>query len=154
MNKNILTGIYCWCLMIILAGCSNKIKDTDELETEAIVVQETGNDFAKNIRDKIYFDYDDDEISESAKKTLDEQCEYIKEHSNVSVSLEGNCDQRGTGEYNLALGLRRANAVLKHLVSTGIEKTRVAVRSNGKERAMGIDEEAYAKDRNVTTSVS
>jgi peptidoglycan-associated lipoprotein len=97
----------------------------------------------------IHFDYDDDTLRPDAKDALNANAEVLLESPWVNVQIEGHCDERGTVEYNLALGERRALAAKRYLVSYGIDASRISVISYGKERpiAFGSNEDAWAKNR-------
>jgi peptidoglycan-associated lipoprotein len=97
----------------------------------------------------IYFDYDAYVLSEPAKRILDEKVAFIKRYPKVKVTVEGHCDERGTTEYNLALGERRANSALQYLNNSGVGRTNLTTISYGKERpiATGHDEASWAKNR-------
>ena len=97
----------------------------------------------------VYFDYDQATLTADARKQIAQNAEWIKSNSNVSLQVEGHCDNRGTVEYNIALGERRAISVKNYLVSLGIDSKRLSVISYGKERpvAQGDTEAALAKNR-------
>lgn len=97
----------------------------------------------------IYFDFDSSDLSADARAGLQENAEYLKSNSSVAVTIEGNCDERGSAEYNLALGKRRAEAAAKYLANSGIESSRLSTVSYGKERPAveGHNELAWAKNR-------
>lgn len=97
----------------------------------------------------IYFDYDAYVLSEPAKRILDEKVAFIKRYPKAKVTIEGHCDERGTTEYNLALGERRANSALQYIANSGVNRTNLTTISYGKERpaATGNDEAAWAKNR-------
>ena len=103
--------------------------------------------------DKVFFAFDSAEITSSAKKDLEAQSLYMKKNENVNVVLEGHCDERGSTEYNLALGALRAGNAAHTLVKDGIEPARIKTISYGKENPQypGSGEEIWAKNRNVTT---
>ncbi len=103
----------------------------------------------------VYFDYDKSSLLSDARKTLKTNAQYLKAHTDLNVLVEGNCDERGTIEYNLALGDRRASTVLKYYTKLGISKKRIAVISYGKEKPVdpGHDEAAWQKNRRVETKV-
>ena len=98
----------------------------------------------------IHFDFDKYTIKPDARETLKKIADKLKASSEIKLLIEGNCDERGTVEYNLALGERRANAAMKYLVDLGIDGGRITTLSNGKEKPMdpGHTEEAWAKNRN------
>jgi peptidoglycan-associated lipoprotein len=97
----------------------------------------------------VYFDYDSYSLTEPAKKVLDEKLAFLKRYPKVQVTVEGHCDERGTTEYNLALGERRAHAGQQYILSTGSSNLKITTTSYGKERpvATGHDEASWAKNR-------
>ena len=99
--------------------------------------------------ENIYFDFDQFTLSAEARKTLADNAEYLKANSGTQVVIEGHCDERGSDEYNLALGESRALAARNYLVSLGISAKQLSVISYGEEKpaAMGSNEEAWAKNR-------
>ncbi|GAB4240547.1 MAG: peptidoglycan-associated lipoprotein Pal [Deltaproteobacteria bacterium] len=99
--------------------------------------------------DDVRFDFDKSDLREDGRKTVQGVAEYLKKNSRVKLLIEGHCDERGTSEYNMALGERRAASVMKYLVSLGIPKAELSTVSFGKERPLdpGHNEEAWAKNR-------
>lgn len=99
--------------------------------------------------DDIFFDFDAHVLSAPAKKILDDKVVFLKRYPKVRVTVEGHCDERGTTEYNLALGERRANTALQYLVNSGVAQARLGTISYGKERpaSTGHDEASWAKNR-------
>lgn len=110
-------------------------------------------DFVVNIGDTVYFDTDQHEIRGDAMPVLDAQAQWLNRYPGVRVRIEGNCDERGTREYNLALGARRANSVRDYLVSRGVSAARISTLSYGKEKPVdaGTGEDAWARNRNGHT---
>ena len=104
---------------------------------------------------KIYFDYDQYLITDMAQNTLDLQISWLEENPAKYILVEGHCDERGTREYNLALGERRANAVIEYLSSMGIADGRLSTVSYGKERpdADGSYDDAWQKNRRSVTTI-
>jgi peptidoglycan-associated lipoprotein len=102
-----------------------------------------------NVGDRVFFDFDKSEIRSDAAATLKRQAAWMEDNPNVTVIIEGHCDERGTREYNLALGERRANAVREHLISLGVSAARIETISYGKERpaVTGSNEAAWAQNR-------
>jgi len=113
-------------------------------------------DFVVNVGDRVYFDFDRSDIRADAQPILAGQAEWLQRYPAVRVRIEGNCDERGTREYNFALGARRADAVRDFLVDHGIAPGRIATISYGKEQPIdpGHDETAWAKDRNAHTAIT
>ena len=102
------------------------------------------------------FDLNSTSIAEDAKKILDTQIAWLNSEKQISITVEGHCDERGTREYNLALGEKRANAVKQYLVSGGIQSSRIKTISYGKERPdfVGTGEEVWSKNRRATVVVN
>jgi peptidoglycan-associated lipoprotein len=113
-------------------------------------------DFVINAGDRVYFDFDKAEIRADAAPVLDAQSAWLQRYPAVRVRIEGNCDERGTREYNFALGARRAEAVRAYLVGHGVAAGRITTISYGKEQPIdpGHDEQAWAKDRNAHTAIT
>ncbi len=97
----------------------------------------------------IYFDFDKYNLTEDALGALKKNVEVMKQDPNINITIEGNCDERGTVEYNLALGERRAKSARDYLISSGIKSNRISIISYGKERpkAMGHDESSWGQNR-------
>ena len=112
-------------------------------------------DFVVNVGDRVYFDFDKYSVRDDATPLLEAQAGWLKRYPAVQVRIEGNCDERGTREYNLALGARRANAVRDYLVSHGVTSDRIATISYGKEQPVdsGSSDEAHARNRNAKTAI-
>ena len=116
----------------------------------------TVQDFVINIGERIYFDTDSYDVRSDAQPTLSAQAQWLNRYPAVKVRIEGNADERGTREYNLALGARRANAVREFLVGQGVSGSRIETLSYGKEKPIdgGSGEEAWAKNRNARTAIT
>lgn len=117
-------------------------------------VKGSQEDFIASISsDRIFFELDDYGIDAQDQETLRSQAQWLMQNPNVRVTIEGHCDERGTREYNLALGERRANAAKNYLATLGIDPSRISTISYGKERpvAMGSDESAWAQNRRAVT---
>ena len=108
------------------------------------------------IGDRVFFDYNQSDVKPQARATVERWAAYIKQFPAISVTLEGHCDERGTREYNLALGERRANAVANYLTALGVDAGRLSVISYGKERPECTDsnEGCWAQNRRGVTSVN
>lgn len=113
-------------------------------------------DFVINAGDRVYFDFDQYTVRADAGPVLDAQAAWLARYPSVQVRIEGNADERGTREYNFALGARRANAVRDYLVSKGVAASRIETVSYGKERPIdaGTGEDAWAKNRNGHTAIT
>ena len=119
------------------------------------VVPGSHQDLVVNVGDRVFFDFDKFNLKPEAQRTLERQAAWLKRYPNIRVLLAGNCDERGTTEYNLALGERRANSTKNYLISQGVAADRVRTISYGKERptALGSNEAAWAQNRNTISSV-
>ena len=109
-----------------------------------------------NIGDYVLFSVNGATLDNEARATLDRQAEWLERYRDIKVIIEGHCDERGTREYNLALGAKRANAVRDYLVAAGINPKRVATISYGKERPVveGVGPEVWKQNRRAVTVVN
>ena len=113
-------------------------------------------DFQQQAGDRVYFAYDSYELDEASRGTLGKQAGWLQRYPRVRITVEGHADERGTREYNLALGDRRSNAVKNFLAAQGVTPDRISTISYGKERpeVQGSDEESYSQNRRAVTVVS
>src|SRR5215831_5533531 len=120
------------------------------------IVPGSQQDLEANAGDRIFFAFDRSDITPEAQEILARQADWLRRYPNVTVTIEGHCDERGTREYNLALGERRAQAAKNVLVANGITASRISTISYGKERpaVLGSTEEAYAQNRRAVTVVN
>jgi len=119
------------------------------------VVPGSERDFVVNAGDRVYFDFDRYDVRADAQPILDAQAAWLQRYPAVRVRIEGNCDERGTREYNLALGARRASAVRDYLTAHGVAADRITTVSYGKEKPIdpGTGDEADAHNRNGHTAL-
>jgi peptidoglycan-associated lipoprotein len=119
------------------------------------VIPGSERDFVINAGDRVYFDFDKYDVRADAQPILDAQAAWLNRYPAVRVRLEGNCDERGTREYNIALGARRANALRDYLVAHGVSADRITTVSYGSEKPIdpGTGEEAWAHNRNGHTAL-
>ncbi len=113
-------------------------------------------DFEANVGDRIFFEFDKYNLKAGARGTLEKQAAWLKKWPAVTITVEGHCDERGTREYNLALGERRANSVKDYLVALGVNPSRIKTISYGKERpvALGSSESAWSQNRRGVTTIT
>lgn len=138
------------------AGVSGEAVSAQPSTSTAGPTPGTQEDLVVNVGDRVFFDFDKAVIMAAAEKTLKRQAVWLKQYGGVTVTVEGHCDERGTREYNLALGERRANAVKNYLVALGVDAGRIATISYGKERpeALGHNEAAWSQNRRSVTAVN
>jgi len=172
MVKKILLSLL---LALFVSACATKPKDSasttgsgttstestvssssdDSADVESI---EPGSqeDLIVNVGDRVFFGYDSAELDSDAQELLQNQVAWLKQYSDTSVTIEGHCDERGTREYNLALGEKRAQAVKNYLISLGVSSDRVSTISYGKERpsVVGSHEGAWSQNRRSVTIVN
>jgi peptidoglycan-associated lipoprotein len=120
------------------------------------IVPGSQQDLEASAGDRVFFAFDRADISPEARQILVRQADWLRRYPNVAVTIEGHCDERGTREYNLALGERRAQAAKNVLVASGIPASRISTISYGKERpaVVGSSEESYAQNRRAVTVVN
>jgi peptidoglycan-associated lipoprotein len=113
-------------------------------------------DLQQNVGDRVFFKTDQSGVDPEGQKTLQRQADWLKRYPNVTVTIEGHCDERGTREYNLALGARRADAVKNVLIALGVQANRIQTITYGKEKPMtvGSTETAWAQNRRGVTVVN
>ncbi|MBX9944479.1 MAG: peptidoglycan-associated lipoprotein Pal [Reyranella sp.] len=139
--------------MIFAAACSNDQQAAAPATTT--VTPGSVADFRQNVGDRVFFDTDQSTLREDGRATLNKQAEWLKKYGNYQVTVEGHCDERGTREYNLALGERRANAARQYLIAQGVPASRLKTISYGKERPdpVGSDEAAWARNRRAISAL-
>jgi peptidoglycan-associated lipoprotein len=155
MNTKIL-GVL--AAVALLAACSQQQQTATTgtgTATTSGPVPGSQEDLVANVGDRIFFDFDKSTIRPDARTTLDKQADWLAKYPSVNVQVAGNCDDRGTEEYNLALGQRRADADAAYLRAKGVAAARISTISYGKDRptALGDNEQAWAQNRNAITSV-
>ena len=160
-------------LILFVAACASKPKDSadasgtgsssDDSSVSGTITETAGSgivagsqeDLIVNVGDRVFFGYDSSDLDSDALELLQDQVAWLKQNSDVSITIEGHCDERGTREYNLALGERRGNSVKDFLVSLGVDTGRITVISYGKERpsADGNTSESWAENRRAVTII-
>ena len=154
MNIKILGAL---SAVALLAACTTPATTTPVAPggSVATIVPGSQEDLVANVGDRVFYDYNKSTVRADAKGTLDKQVAWLAKYGSVNVQIAGNCDERGTEEYNLALGNRRATAASSYLKAKGVASARMTTISYGKDRptAQGSNEQAWAQDRNAITSV-
>ena len=163
-------------MVLFVAACATAPKDSadssgsgstssgSDVSSEGTITETTGSgiisgsqeDLIVNVGDRVFFGYDSSDLDSDALELLQDQVAWLKQNSDVSVTIEGHCDERGTREYNLALGEKRAQAVKNYLIGLGINPDRVSTISYGKERpaVVGSNDGAWAQNRRSVTLVN
>jgi peptidoglycan-associated lipoprotein len=156
MNLKIFGAFAAVALVAACAGTDKTATDgSGAAAATAIVAPGSQEDLVKNVGDRVFFDFDKSSLSADARATLDRQASWLQQFGHNEVQIAGNTDERGTEEYNIALGWRRANAARDYLVARSVSGSRITSTSYGKSRpvALGSDEQAWAQNRNATTTV-
>ena len=147
---------------IVLAGCATKPSSVAETAppapaaAQSSIVPGSAEDLRVNVGDTVHFEYNKTKLQESDKAMLQRQAAWLQKYPSVRVTIQGNADERGTREYNLALGARRASSVKEYLVSLSISPDRIDTISYGKERPVCTEstESCWAENRRAVTAVS
>jgi peptidoglycan-associated lipoprotein len=144
---------------IALAGCAkkNKLNSADDLGLNAnSATPGSPQDFTVNVGDRIFFDTDSSSIRADAQQTLSKQAQWLNQYPNYRVTVEGHADERGTREYNLALGARRAEATRDYLTSQGVQGNRMRTISYGKEKPVAVcdDISCWSQNRRAVTALN
>jgi peptidoglycan-associated lipoprotein len=135
---------------LAIAGCA---KQNDQNALAGAATPGSQQDFVVNVGDRVFFDTDSSELSDQARATLDKQAQWLTNYSRYAFTVEGHADERGTREYNIALGARRAETVRQYLVSRGVSAQRMRTISYGKERPVALcnDISCWSQNRRVVT---
>ncbi len=132
---------------LTIGACANKSNDLANAGMSAAPGSQ--QDFVVNVGDRVFFETDSSDLTPQARATLDKQAQWLSQYNRYTFTIEGHADERGTREYNLALGERRAAAARNALIAMGIEPRRLATVSYGKERpqVLGSTEQAWGQNR-------
>ena len=160
----------CLSGVLLLAGCTHKQEAVNTAPPPAPpppmqaapqapvsrIVAGSAEDFRVNVGDTIHFAYNAYNVQDTDKGTLGKQAAWLSKYPSVKLTIEGHCDERGTREYNLALGARRANAVKEYLVAQGVAAGRLETVSYGKERPLCTEsnEDCWAQNRRGVSVIS
>ncbi len=152
MKKTVLSLL---ATTLLMAACETS-GDSQNVNIGSAATPGTAADFKENIKNRIFFAYDKSTVSEDAKKVLEAQAAWLKTYGTTSATIEGKTDCRGTAQYNMALGARRADAAKKALVGMGVDASRLKTISYGKEKleVAGNTEEAHAQNRTAITVIN
>jgi len=134
---------------LMIAGCAKQQVD----QTSSSATPGSQQDFVVNVGDRVFFETDSSELTEQARATLDKQAQWLNNYNRYAFTIEGHADERGTREYNIALGARRAQTVREYLTSRGIAAARMRTISYGKERPVAVcdDISCWSQNRRAVT---
>jgi peptidoglycan-associated lipoprotein len=135
---------------LAIAGCA---KQTDQSALAGAAIPGSQQDFVVNVGDRVFFETDSSELTDQARATLDKQAQWLNNYNRYAFTIEGHADERGTREYNIALGARRAETVREYLVSRGVSGQRMRTISYGKERPVALcnDISCWSQNRRAVT---
>ena len=144
--------------IVILAGlalsaCATQKKGTGQMQSDVYTGNDTVEYLATGVKDRVFFATNKSVLTTASRDTLRKQAAYMRKKKDLTFTIEGHADERGTREYNLALGERRANAAKDYLMTYGISSSRISVISYGKERPVdsGSNPLAWSKNRRSVT---
>jgi peptidoglycan-associated lipoprotein len=136
---------------LVIAGCAKQATDQDSMAGAAAPGSQ--QDFVVNVGDRVFFETDSSELTPQARATLDKQAQWLGQYNRYAFTIEGHADERGTREYNIALGARRAETVREYLISRGLPAQRMRTISYGKERPVALcnDISCWSQNRRAVT---
>ena len=137
--------------VLAIAGCAKQ--QPDQTAMGGAAVPGSQQDFIVNVGDRVFFESDSSELTPQARDTLDKQAQWLNQYNRYAFTIEGHADERGTREYNIALGARRAQTVQAYLVSRGVMTQRMHTISYGKERPVAVcnDISCWSQNRRAVT---
>jgi peptidoglycan-associated lipoprotein len=135
---------------LAVSACANK---ADQVGAAGAAVPGSQQDFVVNVGDRVFFESDQSTLTQQARTTLDNQAQWLNRYSQYTFTIEGHADERGTREYNIALGARRAQTVREYLASRGVSPQRMRTISYGKERPVAVcnDISCWSQNRRAVT---
>jgi peptidoglycan-associated lipoprotein len=138
---------------LAIAGCANKPPEQDQAGLGGAAAPGSQQDFVVNVGDRVFFETDSTELTSQSRATLDKQAQWLQNYNRYAFTIEGHADERGTREYNIALGARRAQAVRDYLAAKGIQASRMRTISYGKERPVAVcdDISCWSQNRRAVT---
>ena len=137
---------------LAIAGCAKNAQN-DQVGMAGAATPGSQQDFIVNVGDRVFFDTDSSELTAQSRATLDKQAQWLNQYANYAFTIEGHADERGTREYNIALGARRAQTVREYLISRGVQAQRMHTISYGKERPVAVcnDISCWSQNRRAVT---
>ena len=152
LNKILKNALLVVLACFALSACATK-KASTQLQSDVYTGKDTVEYLASGVPDRVFFATNETTLTTASRETLRKQAAWLRKNSDVTIVLEGHADERGTREYNLALGERRANSAKDYLMTYGISSDRISVLSYGKERPVdaGSNPLAWSKNRRSVT---
>ena len=154
LSKTLKNGFLIVVASLVLTACAtNTKKSTSQTQGDVYTGTDTVEYLASGVKDRVFFATNETVLTTASRETLRKQAEWLRKNSSINVVLEGHADERGTREYNLALGERRANSAKDYLMTYGISSDRISVISYGKERPVdsGSTPLSWSKNRRSVT---
>ena len=153
LSKTLKNGFLILVASIVLTACATQKKTTGQLQGDVYTGSDSIEYLASGVPDRVFFATNETVLTTASRETLRKQAGWLRKNSDINVILEGHADERGTREYNLALGERRANSAKDYLMTYGISSDRVSVLSYGKEKPVdsGSIPLAWSKNRRSVT---
>ena len=154
LSKILKNGFLILVASLVLTACTTQTKKTTgQLQGDVYTGSDSVEYLASGVKDRVFFATNETVLTTSSRETLRKQAAWLRKNSKITVVLEGHADERGTREYNLALGERRANSAKDYLMTYGISSDRISVLSYGKERPVdsGSNPLAWSKNRRSVT---
>src|ERR1700730_3487513 len=158
-RKSVVRGVGLAAVVIAalaLSACANKPAVDQALGLSGTAAPGSQQDFVVNVGDRVFFETDSTELTPQARSTLDKQAQWLQTYNRYAFLIEGHADERGTREYNIALGAKRAQTVREYLASRGVEASRMRTISYGKERPVAVcdDISCWSQNRRAVTVLS
>ncbi len=138
---------------LAISACANKPEENAQANAAGMATPGSQQDFVVNVGDRVFFETDSSELTPQSRATLDKQAQWLTNYSQYAFTIEGHADERGTREYNIALGARRAQTARDYLISRGIQANRMRTISYGKERPVAVcnDISCWSQNRRAQT---
>jgi peptidoglycan-associated lipoprotein len=138
---------------LALGACASNPVDQNQVGTAGAAAAGSAQDFVVNVGDRVFFETDSTELTVQARSTLDKQAQWLQNYNRYSFTIEGHADERGTREYNVALGARRSQVVREYLAARGVDPSRMRTISYGKERPVAVcnDISCWSQNRRAVT---
>jgi peptidoglycan-associated lipoprotein len=153
LNKHLKNALVLFSILFVVTACSTSKKGANLLDGDVYTGSDTIEYLAAGVADRVFFATNKSDLTTASRSTLRKQADYLRKNKDLNVVLEGHADERGTREYNLALGERRANAARDYLMTYGISGKRISVISYGKERPVNTESSplAWSQNRRAVT---